>query len=139
MDLQDLAQLQLDIFNDRTFRERAAEFVDPNVVTIDVPQGQELQGLDAYLQYSEGYITTMPDIQGQAVEHQVSGNTVTTRIRGIGTFTGQLETPDGTVPGNGNGVDLEYQAEWEFNADGKLARFTLNYDMGEFMSQLGLG
>ena len=47
--------------------------------------------------------------------------------------------PQGTVPGNGRKLDLEYQAETEYNAAGKLVRAEFNYDMKEFARQLGLG
>jgi len=139
MDLKQLAQTGFDIFNDRSFRQKAQELLDPKVVVIDVPTGQETTGVDAYVQYSDGFVTAMPDIKGTVIEHKVNGNKVTSRIRGQGTFTGKLRTPQGDVPGNGNKLDLEYQAEAEYNDAGKLVRIVFNYDMPAFMKQLGVG
>ena len=35
-------------------------------------------------------------------------------------------------------MDIEYQIEQEFNEAGKAVRFAANYDVQEFMRQLGL-
>ena len=138
MDVKQLAQNTVDSFNDRSFREKAKEVADPNIVVIDKPTGQELHGVDGFIQLSEGFVAAMPDLKGTAVEHKVDGNKVTTRVHGQGTFTGTMQTPQGTVPGNGNPLDIEYQLEQEFNDAGKLVRFAVNYDMQDFMRQLGM-
>jgi hypothetical protein len=78
-------------------------------------------------------------VEGYAVEHKVNGNKVTTRVHGQGTFTGTLNTPQGAVSGNGNSLDIEYLLEQEFNDAGKLVRFVVDYDMQDFMRQLGVG
>jgi len=138
MDVKALAQVGVDSFNDRSFREKAKDLMDTNVVVLDIPTGQELHGPDGYIQLSEGFINAIPDLKGTAIEHNVNGNTVTSRIRGQGNFTGTLQTPQGSVPGNGNPVDIEYQIEQEFNDAGKMVRFAANYDMQDFMHQLGM-
>lgn len=139
MDVKQLAQDTVDDFNDRSFRQKAKDVADENIVVIDKPTGQELRGAESFVQYSEGFVTAMPDLKGEAVEHKVNGNTVTTRVRGRGTFTGTLYTPQGTVPGNGNPLDIEYELEQEFNEAGKLVRFVVDYNMQDFMRQLGVG
>ncbi len=139
MDVQQLAQDTVDSFNDRSFRQKAKDVADANIVVIDKPTGQELHGVDGFVQYSEGFVTAMPDLKGAALEHKVNGNKVITRVHGQGTFTGTLNTPQGTVPGNGNPFDIEYLLEQEFNDAGKLVRFAVDYDMQDFMRQLGVG
>ena len=138
MDVKQLAQDTVDSFNDRSFREKAKEAADANIVIIDGPTGQELHGTDGFVQYSEGFVSAMPDLKGTAIEHKVNGNKVTTRVHGKGTFTGTMYTPQGTFPGNGNPLDIEYQLEQEFNDEGKLVRFAVDYDLQDFMRQLGL-
>ena len=138
MDVKALAQAGVDSFNDRSFREKAKDLMDPNVVVMDTPTGQELHGPDGYVQLSEGFVNAIPDLKGTAIEHKVEGNTVTSRVRGQGNFTGTLQTPQGNVPGNGNPVDIEYQIVQEFNDEGKVVRFATNYDMQDFMHQLGM-
>jgi predicted ester cyclase len=139
MDVKQLAQDSVDMFNDRSFRQKAKDVMDSNVVVSDGPTGQEMRGPDGYVQYSEGFVTAIPDLTGTVIEHNVSGNKVTTRVLGQGTFTGTLQTPQGNVPGNGNPVEIEYQIEQEFNDAGKAVRFAVNYDMQDFMRQLGIG
>jgi len=139
MDVKQRAQMGVDTFNDRSFREKATDLMDANVVIIDGPTGQELHGPDGYIQYSEGFVNAMPNLKGTAIEHKVNGNKVITRVRGQGTFTGTMVTPQGSVPGNGNPLDIEYQIEQEFNDAGKVTRFAVNFDMQDFMRQLGMG
>lgn len=138
MDVKGLAQVGVDTFNDRSFREKAKDLMDPNAVIIDGPTGQELHGPDGYVQFSEGFVNAIPDLKGMAIEHKVSGNKVTSRVRGQGNFTGTLVTPQGSFPGNGNPVDIEYQIEQEFNDEGKVVRFAVDYDIQDFMRQLGV-
>ena len=139
MDMQELAQAGIDTFNDRSFREKAKDLMDPDVVILDKPTNQELRGPDGYVQYSDGFVNAIPDLKGTVIEHKVSGNKVSSRVRGQGHFTGTMVTPQGSLPGNGNTVDIEYQIEQEFNNAGKVVRFVVDYDMQDFMRQLGAG
>lgn len=138
MDVKQLAQNTVDIFNDRSFREKAEEVANTNIVVTDKPTGQEFRGVDGFVQFSEGFIMAMPDIKGTVLEQTAEGNRATTRVRGQGTFTGTLQTPQGNMQGNGNPVDIEYQLNQVFNEEGKLVHFTVDYDMQDFMRQLGL-
>ena len=99
MDFKQLAQDSVDMFNDRSFRTKAKDVMDPMVVVIDGPAGQELHGPDGYIQLSDGFVTAIPDLKGTAIEHKVSGNKVNSRVRGQGKFTGTLVSPQGSVPG----------------------------------------
>lgn len=139
MDVQGLAQVSLDMFNDRRFHEKAGDLMDPSVLVVDKPTGQELRGVDGYIQYSEGFINAIPDLKGTVIEQYVDGNRVISPVQGQGNFAGTLQTPQGNFPGKGNPVNIEYQIEHEFDAAGKVVRFATDYDMREFMRQLGVG
>jgi steroid delta-isomerase-like uncharacterized protein len=138
MDVKQMAQHTIEVFNDRSFRTEAKDIADADIVVKDLPSGQEFRGVDGFVQFSEGFVTAMPDIQAKVVDQTVNGNNVTTRVRGQGTFTGTLATPLGTVPGNGNMIAVEYTLDQEFNEAGKLVRFDINYNLQDFMAQLGL-
>jgi len=138
MDFQELAQATADSFNDRSYREKAKDVMDPNVLILDKPTNQEMRGPDAYVQYSDGFVNAIPDLKGTVIENKASGNTVTSRVRGQGHFTGTMVTPQGSMPGNGNPVDIEYRIEQEFDDAGKVVRFVIDYDMQDFMHQLGM-
>ena len=136
MNVQQLAQIGIDAFNDRSFQKTAKDLMDENVVIIDQPTGQEIHGIDGYIRYSERFVNAIPDLTGTVIEHQVKKNKVISRVRRQGNFTGKLHTAYGNVQGNGNPVDLEYQIEQEFNDAGKIKRFVIHYDLPEFMYQL---
>ena len=138
MDMEQLAQAAADSFNDRSYRDKAKDLMDPDVVIVDKPTNQEMRGPDAYVQYSDGFVNAIPDLQGTVIDHKVSGNKVTSRVHGQGHFTGTMVTPQGTIAGNGNPVEIEYQIEQEFNDAGKVVRFAIEYDMQDFMRQLGM-
>ena len=138
MNFEELAQATADSFNDRSYREKAKDVMDPNVLILDKPTNQEMHGPDAYVQFSDGFVNAIPDLQGTVIENKASGNTVTSRVRGQGHFTGTMVTPQGSVPGNGNPVDIEYKIEQEFDEAGKVVRFVIDYDMQDFMHQLGM-
>jgi predicted ester cyclase len=138
MDVQGLAQAGIDAFNDRSFREKAEDLIDANALIVDISSGQELRGPNGYIQYSEGFLNAIPDLKGIVIEHKVSGNKVTTRLHGQGKFTGRLQTPQGSFPGNGYLVDIAYQIQQIFNDEGKVVRFVVNYDLQNFMRQLGI-
>lgn len=136
MNVQQLAQIGIDTFNDRSFQDTAKDLMDENVVIIDQPTGQEIHGVDGYIRYSERFVNAIPDLKGTVIEHQVKKNKVISRVRRRGKFTGKLYTPQGSFPGNGNPVDIEYQIEQEFNEAGKVQCLVLKYDLPEFMDQL---
>src|SRR5512140_1575614 len=125
MDVKQLAQaVIIDTFNDRSYKQKAKDLVDANLAIVDTPTGQKLTGPAGFVQYTDGFVGAMPDLKGTLIEHVVNGNKVTTRVRGQGTFTGTLQMPQGSVPGNGKKLDLEYRVEQEYNAAGKLTKVT---------------
>jgi len=138
MDLIDLAQATTDSFNDRSYRAKAKDVMASDVLIHDKPTNQEMRGPDAYVQYSDGFVNAIPDLQGTVIENKVNGNKVTSRVRGQGHFTGTMVTPQGSMPGNGNPVDIEYRIEQEFDEAGKVVSFVIDYDMQDFMHQLGM-
>src|SRR5512142_1644726 len=138
MDVQKLAQRTIDDFNNRKYRQSAKEIAEPDIVVIDAPTGQQLKGIDNFVQYSDSFVNAMPDLRGTPLESKLNGNTVTTQVHARGTFTGTLKTPQGTFTGTGKPVDLNYQIDQEFDNAGKLVRFAMHYDMQDFRRQLGL-
>ena len=137
MNVQDIAIMFTEDFSNRAFRTNARNYVDPNISVYDSGTGMQLQGLDAYLAYCEGWIAALPDARAEIVDAHADGNHVTLTIRGSGNFTGEMATPDGTIPGNGSRLDMDFEQEFEIR-NGKVVKFALNYDMQEFLRQLGL-
>ena len=136
---EEIAQQLIDDFNNRTYAENAASFFSPDCVHVDVPTGRESYGIEAGIQNTEQWFQAFPNAQAEVVSHDVQGNTVTTTIRGTGTFDGQMMAPDGSmIPGNGAPIDMDYQQTITVE-NGMVVRLEANYDMQGMMSQLGLG
>ena len=60
MDLKQLAEATADTFNDRSYRDRAKDMMDPDVLIVDKPTNQEMRGPEAYVQYSDGFVNAIP-------------------------------------------------------------------------------
>jgi predicted ester cyclase len=133
----DVAKTHHDAYNSRAFETDAHEYVDANWVHLDIPTGQEFHGVEGYQQYNGNWAAAFPDSYIKILERQASGNTVISSFVGHGTFTGQLATPQGVIPGNGRSVTLECREELEVR-NGKIVRSSLEYDLDEMMRQLGL-
>ena len=139
MDVKQLSQSLTDMFNDSSYKTKAKDIADPHLTVSDPQTGQELHGPEGLAQYFDGYHAAMPDVKAAPMDEKVNGNKVTTRIRGTGTFTGSLQTPQGNVPGNGKKLDTTYTVEQEYNEAGKLIHWSVKYDLQDFMKQLGVG
>jgi len=136
--LEEIAQMAVDSFNNRTFYDDSATYVAENCVSVDEPTGMELHGVEGNIQSSDIWVQAFPDAHAHVVSHDVDGNVVTTTIHATGTFTGEMMLPDGTsIPGNGSTLDFDYVQIAEFEGD-KMVRVTARYDMNNMMAQLGL-
>jgi hypothetical protein len=136
---EEIAQQLIDGFNDRTYAENAPHLISPNCVTIDLPTGQELHGIEGAIQSSDIWVRAFSDAYAEVVSHNVQGNTVTTMINASGTFDGQMMLPDGTfIAGNGQALAMDYQQTITIK-NSMVVRFEANYDMQNMLSQLGLG
>jgi peroxiredoxin len=136
---EEIAQQLIDGFNDRTYAENAPHLFSPDCVTVDLPSGQELYGIEGAVQSNDIWVKAFPDAYAEVVSHDVQGNTVTTVINASGTFTGQMMLPDGTaIAGNGQSLAMDYQ-QTITNENGMVVRFEANYDMQNMLSQIGLG
>ncbi len=137
MSVQDVARMHYEAFNNRTFQANAKKYVDEHLASIDEATGREEHGVQGYVQGTQRWVTAFPDAHIEVVKQQVSGNRVISTLRGTGTFTGQLETPQGTIPGNGRKLDMEFREELEIQ-NNKMVFSRLSYDMQTMMRQLGI-
>ena len=136
MNLRQLEPASSDIFSEHNFLEQAAALLDENVTILDCPTGKEMHGVNGYIQYLASFVNLIPDLKSRVIEFQAHHDKVMSRLQMQGNFTGTLQTAEGICFGNGNPIDIEYQIEQEFNADGKVGRLVFNYDLPEFLDQL---
>ena len=102
MEVKQLTQNTVGYFNERSFRQNARQVADESIVVMDIPTGQQMQGVSGLIQYSEGFIDAMPELKGTALEHKTSGNKVTTRVRATGIFMGRCNLPKALLPAPGS-------------------------------------
>lgn len=135
---KEIAQQLIDEFNNRTYQQNAAAYFTDETVFVDLPSGREDVGIEAGIQSYDVWVQSFPDAHAEVVKHEVNGDSVTSTIRGGGTFTGQMAAPDGSmIPGNGATLDLEYVQTIRVE-DGIVVRQEADYDVQDMMSQLGL-
>jgi hypothetical protein len=135
---QEIAQQLIDNFNNRTYQEETGKYYTDDTVFVDLPTEREDMGIEAGIQSFDVWVQSFPDAHAEVVSHEVNGDTVTTSIRGTGTFTGQMTAPDGSfIPGNGSSLDLDFMQTFHVEG-GMVVRQETDYDMQAMMSQLGL-
>ena len=138
MSHEDIARQYYEAFNKRNIEETAHRLVHPDCVIIDNPTGMEAYGPEGAIDSATVWMTAFPDGKVKILEMNVDGNVVTTIFHAEGTFTGEMMTPDGAVPGNGRKLSLDFEDIIEIEG-GMIVHNETNYDMGSMMSQLGLG
>ena len=138
MSIDDIARQFYESFNDRNIEEIANQYIHEDCVSIDGPTGIESYGPEGSIESAHMWMTAFPDGKIKILETSVSGNMVTTIFRAQGTFTGEMMSPDGNIPGTGKMLDLEFEDVLEFE-DGMIVRNETHYNINDMMSQLGLG
>ncbi|MGH9178879.1 MAG: ester cyclase [Acidimicrobiales bacterium] len=102
------------------------------------PDAGELKGREAIVKYLTAFTVAVPDFRWESLADHESGNTAADEGWVVGTNTGPIELPDGTViPATGRpvrvrGVDL---ATVE---NGQIVRHNFYFDQVELLTQLGL-
>lgn len=134
----ELLRRYVDSYNDRTLHDDAEDLFASDIVLVNEGMGIESHGIDAYLEHSvENGIDAVPDGAVELVDYDVTDQGVTVTLLWSGTFTGELETPDGTVPGTGESFAVEFRIEATVE-DGRITRWVSAVDMADFQSQVGL-
>ena len=136
MNIEQIPEPRVEIFSEHGFLEKAANFMESDVVIFDRSTGYEGYGLDGYIQYLTEFVKLIPDLTSKVIDHQTYDDKLISRLQMQGKFTGTLQTDEGIFFGNGNPIDIEYQVEQEFNHLGKVRRLVFNYDLPEFLFQL---
>jgi steroid delta-isomerase-like uncharacterized protein len=78
----------------------------------------------------------LPDAHMELVRAVEEGDEVILMGRFRGTHTGDLVTPEGTIPASGNSLDLPF-ADYFRVADGKIAAHETVWDQMTMLGQLG--
>jgi predicted ester cyclase len=112
-------------------------YIDDNIEAISYATGQVFHGKSDFMQFMQGFKTAFPDIMIQHKGIFENGAQVCVEFDGLGTNTGPLMTPAGTVPPTGKKVTLNVVEvlTWQ---NGKVVKLHNYQDSGNLLRQLGL-
>jgi len=102
------------------------------------PDEGELKGRDEIVRYLSGFLSAIPDFTWEPLAEHESGDTSIDEGWVVGTNTGPLPLPDGSImPATGRAVRLR-GCDIATVAGGVIVRHHFYYDQTELLTQLGL-
>jgi steroid delta-isomerase-like uncharacterized protein len=107
-----------------------------DVLTID-PGAGRVEGIDAFIEFEKGFHLAFPDGRMEMSSHVEAGSTIVAEGTFVGTHTGPLVGPAGTIPPSGKTLRLEFCDVFEV-VDGRIKQHRIYYDQISFLAQLGL-
>jgi steroid delta-isomerase-like uncharacterized protein len=125
----------IDAFNAADWQRFAAALA-PDVVYEETGTQRRADGVDAYLQLSQGWKQAFPDARGAIRNVVASGNTVVQEIMWEGTQTGTLEGPGGPLPPSGKRVSVPASFWITFSGD-QMKEIHHHLDVLTLLGQLG--
>jgi predicted ester cyclase len=102
-----------------------------------MPGGMELDN-DGHMQMGRAFKAALPDGHMEVVRAVENGNEVFVGGTFAGTHTGDMVTPQGTMPASGGKLALPY-ADYFRVEGGKIVEHNVVFDQLTFASQLGAG
>ncbi|GIG62329.1 hypothetical protein Lfu02_67010 [Longispora fulva] len=112
----------------------------PGLLTPDcelVAPGVSLRGPEQIAGWTQVFYDAFPDISHPISATVTAGDSVAVELHTVGTHTGPLVGPQGTVPPTGRPLDLRV-ANVITRAGDRIASLRIYYDHVEFLTQLGL-
>lgn len=102
------------------------------------PDEGELKGRDEIVRYLGGFLSAIPDFTWEPLAEHESGDTSIDEGWVVGTNTGPLSLPDGSImPATGRAIRVR-GCDIATVADGVIVRHHFYYDQMELLTQLGL-
>ena len=92
----------------------------------------------AYARFFGGFVSALPDFTHELTRVVEDGHAAGYEAVVSGTFTGDLPTPGGTVPGNGNALRLLEAGFLSVDAEGRIVADITYVDQLDMLGQLGL-
>lgn len=128
----------VDGYNDRTLHDDAEQIFAPDVVLVNEGIGLEAHGIDELLNHMmDWWLAANPDAEAELLDYDLYDGGIAATIASRGTFTGELETPDGTVLGTGESFETEFRVEADVT-DERIVRWVSESDMAGWQSQVRL-
>lgn len=96
----------IEAFNDADWGRFAAT-CSADVVYEEKGSNRTVRGLDGVLEAAKGWRAAFPDVRGKIFNTTAAGTTAALEITWIGTHSGPLELPSGTLPATGKAVEFD--------------------------------
>ncbi len=106
MEAATVANEFIDAFNDADWGRFAAT-CSADVVYEEKGSNRTVRGLDGVLEAAKGWRAAFPDVRGKIFNTTAAGTTAALEITWIGTHSGPLELPNGTLPATGKSVEFD--------------------------------
>ena len=113
------------------------EHIADDATMEDMAIGYKASGGDEVAGYAQGWKMAFPDKVGKCERRHVAGDVILEECSWTGTHTGDMMTPNGTIPPTNKTMKISNILVWEFE-DGKVKSAKNYLDMMSMMSQLGL-
>ena len=114
--------------------DMVASTVTDDVVTL-TPNG-EMTGIEAFRAFGDSFFKAAPDAEITVDRTFEQGNTLVTEGTYRGTHTGDLVSPEQTLPASGRSFEFRYVDLMTFTGD-KISDHRIYWDNLSFMMQLG--
>jgi steroid delta-isomerase-like uncharacterized protein len=113
----------------------ATELFAPDCATVTPAGAMDPAQHEAF---GRAFKAALPDAHMELVRAVEAGDEVFIEGRFAGTHTGDLVTPQGTLPASGNRLDMPY-ADYFRVEGGKVVEHRVFWDQATMMAQLGAG
>ena len=135
-DIIDLLREQIDA-QGAGDNDRLVATVTDDIIYNEFATGRRVEGRQEFLNIWEEWRRVFPDVKGTIQNIIVSGNQVSAETTWDGTFQGDLASPGGTIPANGNRMEQFPVAFVATVEGGKLKEEHLYFDLQSLLQQLG--
>jgi steroid delta-isomerase-like uncharacterized protein len=125
-----------DAFNRGDF-DTDLEGATDDIEIVTVAYGETSHGKEAFREWLARWKRAVPDGRAVVVSQLVGKDGITNECRFVGTNTGPLESPMGTLPATGKSFDAPFVEVWRFR-DGKTCSIHNYSDTLTLLTQLGL-
>ena len=135
-DIIDLLREQIDAQGAGDDNRLGATVTD-DLIYNELGTQRRVEGRQEFLNIWEEWRRVFPDVKGTIQNIIVSGNQVSAETTWDGTFQGDLASPGGTIPANGNRMEQFPVAFVATVEGGKLKEEHLYFDLQSLLQQLG--
>lgn len=107
-----------------------------DIVHVDAAVG-EVSGIEAFIAFATGFKQAFPDLRWEMREFVEGSDTVVVEGVFLGTNSGPMVGPWGSLPATGRRVKLPFCDIWKVR-NGRIVENRIYYDQVTFLGQLGL-